>query len=958
MRPGLILLLFAAPAFARHDAAGCGTTRDTSAETLFLHRQVQRARGGRAALASSTPAADRDIGNIAIIEDTGGVVEKLNQFNLDSSTLTFTPSASAAARYRFSVSAASYDSAAAAQGAPVVALGDDDWRQFTLPFAFPFFGVAYTTVFLNSDGNLTFVTSESASSLRSTGRMTGGPPRISPLFDDLDPSRVPGGVRYLADSTHAVFTWAGVPEYTATALGAPQTFQVRLYADGRIQFAYNGVNPSSAVVGIAPGNLQGSTNLVSFLDDPTGDYSSAIVERFGNTLDIDVVTVAQHFYQTHEDAYDYLVIYNNMDIPALIGAIAYESTVRSVSTGHGVPVQDAGIAYGSSSRLRSVMNMGMLSNYALDVNGGVLGREAAHDTPLTVLGHEAGHLFNAFASIPDPANPASKVMLGYGGSHWSFVFDSEASLDEGEQILDHGAANSPRFVTAAITQGYSPLDQYLMGFRPPSDVPPVFVLTGASASPLGHPQTGVPLSGTRLDIGVNDVIAVEGRRTPDSTVAQRHYRFGFILVVPQGSLDSILAGSVQQVETYRQQFPAAYAKFSSGNASADVTLNHSLKLSLSPAAGVIAGASATATLTLQTAPKSDLTVQVQAPAGFVQVPATVRIPAGATSASFPLTGLKSGVEELLAVPADPAYETAYARVQVADAAFAQLVLVSGGPASPASTVVRLTDVNGVPYANARLTASSAGGSVSPAAALTDAQGRAAFSWSPAVSGTTQLTIAVDSVPAVNLTLSAGSGVPAVSAVVNAASSEPGVSPGSLETLFGANLAGGWNSQAAYPWPTTLGGVKVMLGGIALPLLYVSDNQINFYVPAGTPSGAAAITVLTPSGAAPTAPVTVVDAQPGIFPGAIRHAGTADSAVTTPVHTGDYIEIYCTGLGAVTPTVFVGAVPVTPVYSGLAPGFVGLYQVDVRVPAGLAAGPQSVILASGTAHSNEIKILVQ
>ena len=139
---------------------------------------------------------------------------------------------------------------------------------------------------------------------------------------------------------------------------------------------------------------------------------------------------------------------------------------------------------------------------------------------------------------------------------------------------------------------------------------------------------------------------------------------------------------------------------------------------------------------------------------------------------------------------------------------------------------------------------------------------------------------------------------------------------------------------------------------------MSDNQINFYVPAGTPSGAAAITVLTPSGAAPTAPVTVVDAQPGIFPGAIRHAGTADSAVTTPVHTGDYIEIYCTGLGAVTPTVFVGAVPVTPVYSGLAPGFVGLYQVDVRVPAGLAAGPQSVILASGTAHSNEIKILVQ
>ena len=42
-------------------------------------------------------------------------------------------------------------------------------------------------------------------------------------------------------------------------------------------------------------------------------------------------------------------------------------------------------------------------------------RFAAKDTPLTVLGHEAGHLFLAFASIPDPVNPAARPMLGYQG---------------------------------------------------------------------------------------------------------------------------------------------------------------------------------------------------------------------------------------------------------------------------------------------------------------------------------------------------------------------------------------------------------------------------------------------------------------------------------------------------------------------------------------------------------------
>jgi hypothetical protein len=92
------------------------------------------------------------------------------------------------------------------------------------------------------------------------------------------------------------------------------------------------------VVGIAPGNLQGSTTLVDFRTDPTGDYSAAVAERFGNTLAIDIVTVAQQFYQTHEDAYDYLVIYNNMDIPSMPGAVAYESTVRSSGTGYGYPV--------------------------------------------------------------------------------------------------------------------------------------------------------------------------------------------------------------------------------------------------------------------------------------------------------------------------------------------------------------------------------------------------------------------------------------------------------------------------------------------------------------------------------------------------------------------------------------------------------------------------------------------
>ena len=438
--PGFLVVLAALPLVARHGEVGCGTGDSTPAEVMFRHRQAVRARAVRPRLlAAPAPAAstNRDIGNVAVIEAGDGVVETINQFDLDQATLTFTPSGTA--RYRYTYSGPGYDGSAASQGSPVVALGDDDSRQFTLPFPFRFYGVAYTSVFLNSDGNLTFTAAESASSNRSLGRMTGGPPRISPLFDDLDPTQSPGGVRFYADASHVVFSWVGVPEYSQYGVGKAQTFQVRLYVDGSIQFSYSGVTSDvAAVVGIAPGTAAPGTSVVSFRNDASAEYPAAVVERFGSTVEVDIVTVAQRFYETHEDAYDYLVVYNNMGVAAMAGALAYESTVRSGASGYGVPPQEYGPEYGSAARLRSVLNMGRLSDYPLDPNKVVPVRGAAQDTPLTVLGHESGHLFLAFASIPDPNDSTARPMIGFGGAHWSFVFNSEASLDEGEHIDDLG----------------------------------------------------------------------------------------------------------------------------------------------------------------------------------------------------------------------------------------------------------------------------------------------------------------------------------------------------------------------------------------------------------------------------------------------------------------------------------------------------------------------------------------
>ncbi|MBS1855167.1 MAG: hypothetical protein JST11_07365 [Acidobacteria bacterium] len=940
-RLGSFLLIFCAAASARHGGQDCGTTRETPAERVFLHRQSVRAARARAA-ALAAPAAtpnDRDTGNIAIIEDSGGVVARLNQFNLDHSTLTFTPASAGAASYRFAVSAGTWDSTAAAQGSPLVALGDDDARQVTLPFAFPFFGASYNTVWINSDGNLTFTAPEYASSARLTGRVTGGPPRIAPLFDDLDPSQTAGGVRAYSGASAFVVSWVAVPEWTLYGIGQAQTFQVALYPDGRIAFTYSGATPGSAVVGIAPGFARGATNVIDFATATPAEYPSAMVERFGNTQEVDIVLAAQRFYQNHDDAYDYLVVYNNSDIPAMSGGtIAYESTVRSSGSGWGVAREDYGTQYGSASRLRSVMNMGFLRQYPLDTSAYVGSRAAQHDTPLTILGHEAGHLFLANASIPDPDDPTAKPMLGYGGVHWSFVFNSEASLDEGEQILDNGAGQSPRFTTAQITQHYSPLDQYLMGFRPGSDVPDTFLVTGydpRAVQPTSHQLTGISFNGSRLNVTVNDIVQAEGRRTPDSTVAQRHYRFGFILVVPAGS--QVSASDLQQVESYRQQFVDFYARAADGNASAETTLNRGLQLSLYPAAGVLAGAGTTATLTLAAPAASDLAIRLDTPKGVLQAPASVVIPKGAASTSFTLTGVRSGVEEFSATPADSAWETARARVQVADATVARLTVADR---SSGSVTVRLSDGNDLPYPGARILAAASGGSVSPAAAVTDAAGLAVFHWDPAGAASAQLRLSAEAAPAIALTVNSGSAAPSIAAVVNAASYTAGVAPGSIATIFGANL-----DPAA----------RVTVNGAPAQVFYASSSQINFYVPAGTATGTATVAALLPSGAAPSMDVAVVAVSPGIF-GIVPAPGV--------------VVIYATGLGptrqsgnytvtALTPQVFFGATPASAedvLYSGVAPGFLGLYQVNVLIPAGVS-GTVPVVLAAGNGASNAVQVTI-
>ncbi|OFV99457.1 MAG: hypothetical protein A3F68_09035 [Acidobacteria bacterium RIFCSPLOWO2_12_FULL_54_10] len=212
-----------------------------------------------------------------------------------------------------------------------------------------------------------------------------------------------------------------------------------------------------------------------------------------------------------------------------------------------------------------------------------------------------------------------------------------------------------------------------------------------------------------------------------------------------------------------------------------------------------------------------------------------------------------------------------------------------------------------------------------------------------------------------------------------------LAPGTIFSIGGSDLAFGKGSNGleeavARPLPTWLGGVSVKVGNRFAPLMFVSPGQINAVIPYEITGSSADITVFTGPGAAGnTINVTLSPTAPGIFEvpstnpdqGAVlignddiiaAPAGSVAGRVVRPANAGDVIVVYCSGLGSVTPTFPSGIAPVmngAPVpqmvnkpavriggtaipaanvlFAGLAPFFVGLYQLNIQLPAGLPTG---------------------
>lgn len=219
------------------------------------------------------------------------------------------------------------------------------------------------------------------------------------------------------------------------------------------------------------------------------------------------------------------------------------------------------------------------------------------------------------------------------------------------------------------------------------------------------------------------------------------------------------------------------------------------------------------------------------------------------------------------------------------------------------------------------------------------------------------------------------------AVVNAANFTPQISPGALATVFASNITG-VTASASAPLPPSLAGVSVSVNGVNAPILYATSTQVNFQVPWGTNVGSATLTISSNGVVGNTVTVPVATAAPGLFTygsgrAVVQNFDFSLNTSSNPAKVGSTVMAYLTGSGPVNPPVNNGALsPSNPLanitssysakmgsasanvsFAGLAPGFVGLVQMNIVVPAGLAKGdyPLTVTIDGQTSNSGTVSV---
>ncbi|QSQ15625.1 CARDB domain-containing protein [Myxococcus landrumensis] len=257
------------------------------------------------------------------------------------------------------------------------------------------------------------------------------------------------------------------------------------------------------------------------------------------------VRVAKTFYLTHEDAYDFLVVLPTFNVDLGQDVAGLHTPVRNDVQGVGLPVFNRAGEFGSAGQLKAYIDLRALSP---DAQGTTV------DAATALLVHEVAHQWTGHVRYRLAGESQLRSdLLGRDAAHWSFFFDSDASVLYGS---DWGPDSPGTFSALKSQTRYSDLDLYLMGFLSPLEVGPLTLLAPEGTSP-NQPTDLPPPAGTRIrataqTLSVADIIRAENDRMPAMSRAQKGFRAAFVLLTPPGV--PATTTQVQFVDALRKNF--------------------------------------------------------------------------------------------------------------------------------------------------------------------------------------------------------------------------------------------------------------------------------------------------------------------------------------------------------------------------------------------------------------------
>ncbi|HYV06309.1 MAG TPA: hypothetical protein VFB82_17055 [Blastocatellia bacterium] len=518
--------------------------------------------------------ATRDISGLATIEDDGNLIIPAAKFNLKNQSVLLTPQDDGYFISRGEIEFNNdFGSAVGlflgADGNPV-SDADNGYRDVFLSGArFPFFGSYYETAYVGTNGYITFTQGDTSARI-SPAVLASEIPRIAPLWADLDVT-TSGNIYYKRFADHHLFTWnrAGQPLYDGAS-----SFQAVLYDDGRIAFVYKKVKAHAAMIGISPGRWENDPRPILFSEPPDEKITGPFFETFAKDRRLDLPAVLREFYRTHSDSFDTAYIWTDFPYDNGLG-VAHSFNIRNDIGGIGLQIADRGSAYGSPSRLSTIITMGNEADWPADPDNHAVGLNSA----ITIVCHEQGHRWLSYVRFA-ARNEVRNDLLGRENAHWSFLVDSRTSTEGGYSSLMEGnswrgSAGSTFTTIESAVNYFSPLDQYLMGLRSADEVGDISYLeTNAPLQELlreKSPVSGFSLTAARKTISLDQIVAYEGPRTPDASTAPKTFRIAFIMLTENGKPPS--PSTLEKISRYRDRLVSYFSAATGRRGSLDASLD-------------------------------------------------------------------------------------------------------------------------------------------------------------------------------------------------------------------------------------------------------------------------------------------------------------------------------------------------------------------------------------------------